>query len=204
MAASRSAAFLERLSLPDWAFYPVALGAAAAMVVFALSMREDQVGLVFTETRFEVFGPELARLVAGPGVQIRYDEAGEASRISSDGGLEEFGARSAGAGFLLPARLEEMVIGARIRVTMELRSTDETLTHAHIAYFTTEGNDSRWRRVPLGPDFAEVGFSHVIPRDTRANGQEWMGIWPDEAGLGRALEVRRLRVDILGPAPAGD
>ena len=190
---------VERLSLPDWAFFPLAAAVVAGMIVYAVSQREDRVGALLTATSFEAFGPELARFVEGQGVSAQYEVDGEYAVISSDGGLAVYGNRSAGAGFALPSGLEEAVIGQRIRVTAEVRTDDETLSHFHLGYFTTEGHDSRWRQLEVGPEWAEVGFSHDIPAEAEINNQEWLGIWPDEAGLGRSLQVRRIGVEILRP-----
>jgi hypothetical protein len=199
VAAARLRAAVERMSLPDWAFYPLALGAVALMVWLALDMREEGGGLVLAENRLEVFGPELANIVPGPGVTASYDPEREVAIVASDGGMAEFGNRSAGAGFRLPAQVERAVIGQRLRLIMELRSGDETLRRAHIGYFTTEGHDSRWRQVRVGPNFAEVMIAHEVPLDAEFNGQEWIGVWPDQAGLGRPVEIRRMTVELLGP-----
>jgi len=199
MAAARLRAAVERMSLPDWAFYPLALASVALMVWFALDMREDRAGLLLSENRVEIFGAELANMVPGPGVSASYDAERQVAIVTSDGGMEQFGNRSAGAGFRLPPQLERAVIGQRLRLIMEVRSGDETLRRTHIGYFTTEGHDSRWRQVRVGPNFAEVMITHEVPANAEANGQEWIGVWPDEAGLGRPVEIRRMTVELLGP-----
>jgi hypothetical protein len=193
---------LERMSLPNWAFFPLALLVVAAMIAGALSQRDENAGLLLTDNGIEVSGTDLAAIVPGPGVQSRYDAQERAAYLTSDGSLQEFGARSAGAGFLLPETIERGVIGRTIRIEMEMRAADPSLTETRIGYFTVERGDSGWKRVRIGEEYRIVSFEHFIDPTTPVNDAEWVGVWPDIAGLGRGVLLRRISITILDEAEA--
>ncbi|MCW5724836.1 MAG: hypothetical protein KIS81_07745 [Maricaulaceae bacterium] len=191
----------RRLSLPDWAFYPVAALVLAGMIAFAMSGRAELQGVLVSETRLLAEGEALANLIPGPGTSVVYDFAEGASLARSVATLEAAGHLSAGVGLLAPAVFERAVIGRRIRVSVEMRAADSSLTEARLGYFTTEGHDSGWRAFEISEDYAIYAFEHDISPLTQANNEEWVGVWPDAQGLGRGVYVRRLQVDILPAEP---
>lgn len=191
----------RRLSAPDWAFYPVAALVLAGMIAFALSGRAELQGVLISENRLLAEGEALLNLVPGPGTAVVFDFAEGAALARSAATLEAAGHLSAGVGLLAPAVFERSVIGRRIRVSVEMRAADSSLTEARLGYFTTEGHDSGWRVFEIGEDYAFYAFEHDISPLTQANNEEWVGVWPDAQGLGRGVYVRRLQVDILPAEP---
>lgn len=173
---------------------------AAGLVYLALAMRPSGVGPVITETRLQLEGAALSELIAGPGTRAEFmpDAAGgPASRATAMSSMEASGRLSAGVGAVVPPEFEARVIGRRMRVEVEMRALDDSLTQAHIAYFTVGGGDSGWRLVEVGPDYAVASFIHSVPSDEPANGQEWIGVWPDADGRARSLLIRRITVTLL-------
>ncbi|MEO1040265.1 MAG: hypothetical protein AAFX09_12035 [Pseudomonadota bacterium] len=187
-------------SLPDWLFFPIAGLLVAALVYLAMQIRPAGASAEVSDTRFQLEGAALSTFIPGPGTRVSFTPeaaGGAAARMTANASMETSGRLSAGVGAVVPPEFEARVIGRTIRVEVEMRSLNDTLTSAHIGYFTVGGGDSGWREVEIGPDYQVTSFQHEIPAREQPNDQEWVGIWPDEEGRARSLLVRRITVIIL-------
>lgn len=190
----------QRYSLPDWAFYPVAVGVFAGLIALANAYRPSGAEPIVNDTEFIMNGPALSQLVPGPGTAVQLVTAtGEPlARMTATASLEAAGTLSAGVAAIIPEAFETAVIGRVVRVEAEWRSAEAgVITTARLGYFTTGGGDSGWRALNVDDRFERVGFCFEIPAAAPQNGIESMGVWPDETGASRALLVRDMRTTIL-------
>ena len=198
---------LQAVSLSDRFFLPLAGLAAAGLIVLALQIRPIGQDPVITETRFLMEGSALAQLIPGPGTEVVFDPAapgGPVARVSATSTLEAAGALSAGVGAVLPPAFEARVAGATIEVTITLAGADRELEEAAIGYFTVGLGDTGWRRRPVSAEGGVMTLRHDVPAAAPVGNNDWVGVWPDLDGAGRALSIRRIEVAILAAGPALD
>ena len=193
------------LSPPDWAFFPGALLVAAAMVFLALQIRPAGDSPVFEEGRYQLEGAALNQLIATPGTEVAFIADADTPFVRTRA-LASMAApgSSIGVAALLPADFEAQVVGRVVAVEAVWRAAPDTtsgagLTQANLRYATTGGGDSGWRALPLGEAFEPVGFCYQVRGDAPVTGQEWVGVWPDAEGRGRAVDLRMLRATIQAP-----
>ncbi|PWE17644.1 hypothetical protein DDZ18_08270 [Marinicauda salina] len=193
---------LGRLSLPDWIFYPAAIGLAALLIWQALSWRPLGDEPRVTETEFLVEGAALSQLIPGPGTRVTYISSAGAQGLARAGAvasIEAAGRLSAGVGAAIPLEFEQRVIGRIVRVEARARAIEAGEPASfHLGYFTVQ-HDSGWREIPLSEQFSTGGFCFSVPENTELNDEEWIGVWPDAAGEGRDIMIERLRVVIEPP-----
>ncbi len=199
MAAA--SALLRKLHLPDWIFFPLAGGLAAALVLAALNTSPGAGTAIVSETGFTVQGEALADLVAGPGTSFRFDPNapdGPAARMRAGASFELAGNMSAGVAAFVPAEFESRISGRRIRLEIEARAlgpnAPETIM---IAYFIVGHSGTGWQEVPLGPSYSTLAIEWDGIEIPFGQYTEAIGIWPDIDGLNREIQVRRMRVEIL-------
>lgn len=197
---------LERFSLPDSAFWPLAAAVFAALIWGAMQYRPSGQDAVVTADTFLMEGAALDQLIAGPGTRTLFDPAapgGPVARLTATASREAAGHLSAGVGAVVPPEFEAAVVGRDIEVRIEMSAPDPDLTHAHIGYFVVGDADTGWRQVEVDTVFRTLTLRHHIPAGTPLGGLDWVGIWPDEDGAGRPLLVRRIEVRILAGDAAG-
>lgn len=193
-------------SLSDRLFLPIAVLAVAGFVWLALQLRPIGQNPVVTEDLFVMEGAALAQLIPGPGTQSIFDPAspgGPTARAIATASLDAAGHLSAGVGAVVAGAFEEAVIGETIEVSFELRAVDPEQTSIGIGYFVVGDGDTGWRRVPVSPGFERVTLRHTIPENAPRGNNDWVGLWPDPEGGGRAIIVRRIEVRILSEGGAG-
>lgn len=187
-------------SLSDRFFLPLAVLAAAGFIWLALQLRPVGQNPVITADLFVMEGAALAQLIPGPGTQSIFDPAspgGPTARTTATASLDAAGHLSAGVGAVIAGAFEEAVIGETIEVSFELRAADPEQTSARIGYFVVGDGDTGWRTVPVSPRFERVSLRHAIPENAPRGNNDWVGLWPDPDGGGRAVIVRRIEVRIL-------
>ena len=187
-------------SLSDRVFLPLLVVAVAGLIWFALQFRPVGQNPVITEDRFVMEGAALAQLVPGPGTQSVFDPAspgGPTARAIATASLEAAGGLSAGVGAVIAGDFEAAVIGQTIEVSFELRAVDPELNSVRIGYFVVGQGDTGWRTVPVTQRFERVTLRHRVPETAPRGNNDWVGLWPDPDGAGRAVIVRRIEVRIL-------
>ena len=187
-------------SLSDRVFLPLLVVAVAGLIWFALQFRPVGQNPVITADRFVMEGAALAQLVPGPGTQSVFDPAspgGPTARAIATASLEAAGGLSAGVGAVIAGDFEAAVIGQTIEVSFELRAVDPELNSVRIGYFVVGQGDTGWRTVPVTQRFERVTLRHRVPETAPRGNNDWVGLWPDPDGAGRAVIVRRIEVRIL-------
>ncbi len=188
-------------SPPDWAFFPGALIGAAAMVCLAMLVRPAGDSPVFADGRYVMEGAALSGLIAAPGAEYAF-VANETAPFVRATALASLGAPggSIGLGVLLPEAFETQAPGRIVAVEASWRAAPNSdLDQAQLRYSTTGGGDSGWRALPVSEAFETVGFCYAVRADAPLTGQEWLGVWPDAEGRGRAIDIQRLSATILPP-----
>lgn len=198
-------ASIGRFNIPDWAFYPLAAGLAALLVMLAFAMRPVSASAVVTERELVFQGAALTELVNGPGTSVRFDPGhsdGPVARAASTASFETGGAMSAGVAAFVPEEFETRISGRRVRVEFEVRTagTDGPET-VHIGYFTSGYGDSGWQERPVTPQYSTISFEWDAPVHEGQDFSETIGIWPDPDGQNREVLIRRIRVFLLSDTP---
>ncbi|WP_291841574.1 hypothetical protein [Maricaulis sp.] len=189
------------LSLPDWAFYPLATAAAAGMIALAVSFGESDhrapeeilaEGLVYD-------GPGLAALQTGNGLTAEFlTENGEAFvRISAARGPFD-GIQSAGAFFTLTPEEREALQGHRVRIRFNLRQADVQPAEATRLAFLIPGlGQDSWQRMPVGEDFAPIELDIEPPSCVWTVG--FIGLWPDWTTDRNTIDLESVELMALEP-----
>lgn len=189
-----------KVSLSDRFFLPLALLAIAAVIWLALQYRPIGQDPVVSDTRYLMEGSALAGLIPGPGTEVIFDPSapgGPVARATATSSLEAGGALSAGVGAVIPAVFEAAVAGRSIEVAITLSGVDGELERAAIGYFTVGLGDTGWRLQDLESGDQVLRLRHVVPAEAPLGNNDWVGIWPDPAGAGRSVAIRRIEVTIL-------
>ena len=186
------------LSPPDWAFFPGALLVAAGMVFLALQIRPAGDSPVFEDGRFRVEGAALNQLIATSGTEVTFVASAQApfARAAALANLAPAGG-PIGVATLLPPEFEAQVVGRVVAVEAVWRTAPENdQPQAHLRYATEGGGDSGWRALPVSEAFERVGFCYQVRSDAPLTGREWVGVWADAEGRGRAVDIQALRATI--------
>ena len=194
-----------RWSPPDWVFLPVSALGVAALIALALNMRPGAVDAVVNDTQFIMEGEALAQLIPGPGTrfELTIGPSGEPlARLSATASFQAAGLLSAGVGAALPTEWEENAIGRIVRLEVEAQTApDSRIEQIRMGYFTVGYGDSERTLKPVSQSWSTVGICYEVAPTAQANGVEWLGIWPGDAGDGDAVLVRSIRLTL---EPQGD
>jgi len=189
------------ISLPDWAFYPIAATLAAGMVAGALSL-----GSANQRTPEEILsaglgyeGDALTGVVTGNGLTADFltERGTPFLRVSATRGPLD-GIQSAGAFFALsPAELEALE-GHRVRIAVEARQAEEAPADGvRFAYFVPGLGQASWTRHELGGEYRAIEFDVSPPSCTWDYG--YIGIWPDWTEEHNTVDIRSVRLTALEP-----
>lgn len=194
-----------RWSPPDWVFLPASALVLAGLVALALNIRPGAVDAVVSDTQFIMEGEALGQLIPGPGTrfELTIGPAGEPlARLSATASFDAAGMLSAGVGAALPTEWEENAIGRIVRLEVEAQAAPDTrIDQIRLGYFTVGYGDSERTLTPVSPSWSTVGICYQVAPTAQANGVEWLGIWPGDAGDGEAVLVRSIRLTL---EPQGD
>jgi len=191
------------LSLSDRFFIPLAVLAGAGLVWIAMQYRPLGQDPVVTETSFVMEGSALAQLIPGPGTEVAFDPAapgGPVARVTATATLEAAGTLSAGVGAVIPPQFEARLPGRTIDVEIAVSTADAELTELGIGYFTVGSGDTGWRMREIVAEGAVLTLRHDIPVDAPLGNNDWVGVWPDPQGAGRAVSIRRIEVRLVADA----
>ena len=193
------------VSLSDRFFIPLAVLAAVAIVMAAMQYRPIGQDPIVTDTGFVMEGSALAQLIPGPGTEVVFDPAapgGPVARAAATSSIEAAGALSAGVGAVIPPSLEARLPGRTIEVEIALTNADSELTEMAIGYFTVGSGDTGWRMRSINASGGVLTLRHEIPADAPLGNNDWVGLWPDPDGAGRAISVRRIELRTVEPDAA--
>lgn len=185
------------VSLSDRFFIPLAVLAAAGLVWVAMQYRPLGQDPVVTDTSFVMEGSALAQLIPGPGTEVVFDPAapgGPVARVTATATLEAAGTLSAGVGAVIPPQFETRLPGRTIDVEIAVSNADPELTEMGIGYFTVGSGDTGWRMREITAEGGLLTLRHDIPADAPLGNNDWVGVWPDPQGAGRAVAIRRIEV----------
>lgn len=178
----------------------------AGLIVLGLSTRPGAVDAVISDTEFVMQGEALAQLIPGPGTrfELTIGPAGEPlARLSATASFDAAGLLSAGVGAALPTEWEENAIGRIVRLEVEAQAaSDSRIDQIRVGYFTVGYGDSERTLKPVGQSWSTVGICYQVAPTAQANGVEWLGIWPGDAGNGEAVLVRSIRLTLEPPGDA--
>lgn len=192
------------VSLSDRFFIPLAIMAAAGLVWIAMQYRPLGQDPVITDTSFVMEGSALAHLIPGPGTEVVFDPAapgGPVARVTATATLEAAGTLSAGVGAVIPPQFEARLPGRTIDVIIAVRNADAELSEMGIGYFTVGLGDTGWRMREITAEGGLLTLRHDIPADAPLGNNDWVGVWPDPEGAGRAVSIWRIEVRLVSPAP---
>jgi hypothetical protein len=191
----------DMFSLPDWAFYPIAAAACAAMIGGALSFGEsthrapEQIraeGLTYE-------GDLLYGLTTANGLTAEYLSEGETQfmRIRAERGPLD-GMHSAGAFFALSPSELSALQGHRVRITIRARqSSIQPAEGLRVSFFVPGVGQDSWQRMPLSDTYQDIVFD-AVPASC-----EWtfgfVGLWPDWAFEADTAEIERVDLTALEP-----
>lgn len=186
-------------------FYPIITLAAAAMLWFALTpgleaeerwLREIE---EFEEVGYVVDLERLNELIAAPGVTtyVTGEELSIRAVLRASMGPHE-GVPSAGVFYTLPPLIARRARGRRLRVTVTARRTPNDGSESFLAaFFMFNGPDSGWQRFTPTDDFGNFEFEWQPPEED-IDRPALVGIWPSESGDDLGVELRRIRIEIVG------
>jgi hypothetical protein len=189
------------LSLPDWAFYPLAAAAAGGMIASALSFGNSE-HRTPEEIRAEGIvyeGELLAALTVGNGLVVDYfEESGiHYARITASRGPLD-GIRSAGAFFSLSPEALQAISGYRVNLDVTLRASREAAAEgARVNLFVPGRSQGDWQRIIVRDQFETVSLG-VEPVSCVLD-YGYVGIWPDWSGGANAVEIARVAISVHEP-----
>lgn len=150
-------------------------------------------------------GSDLQYIKASPGTSALFIAAnnGETSYLTLSAHLSQLAAPpSAGVFAPLNARYETAFAERRLKMTLTARqgrmSPAETF---QMGYFTAGPGDSGWQRFQLTPDFKDYSFNFTPKAQISEADIDYFGVWPDEEGLQRTMDVSRYKIEVLDSGP---
>lgn len=120
---------------------------------------------------------------------------GDFIRISSAVNDAKSIGNTEGAFLIIPKDVEQRVGGKTIAVTIWARaSANKPSPSFAIAYSTAAVGNSGWQSFKPGLDVEAYRFEYNVPVPKGAPGLDFIGIWADTAGKGRAIEIMGLEI----------
>lgn len=196
------------------------LGLAAALVGCANDSREGAVSEAEEVQEIEVMPHQEAEIVTEqePDIISHMVSGREVSRWTAPGSntisehpqgvllssLEEqpsSAGRTGGAYVELPVDFEEAASGERIRVSVTARSAPENGAESFaVAFSTNEVGNSGWRTFEADSEFQAFSFEYDVNPMREGRG-DFVGIWADTTGSGRAIIVESVTLEVLADWP---
>lgn len=184
--------------LKNWQFYPLAIALIAGMIYIALSFGE----------RYEV-DPSQGYVLDGRGLETLVNSEGTSVDVTGDAvnpfdhavlsahlSLEE-APPSAGVFATLANEYKQAFADKTIEITVQARSGKTNPTEDFkIAYFGMGAKSSGWKDFTATSEFQDFSFTHQTKAASEERTADFLGIWPDETGKKRTLEIKSIRVRI--------
>lgn len=119
----------------------------------------------------------------------------EGSLIASTAARPQSGGTTGGAYLTLSSNVEERLSGRRVRVVVSARrAPQDGSPEMAVAYSTAAVGNSGWHRFALSDTLEQHAFAWHVPERRGAPGRDFIGVWADTAGKGRAVIVSDVRV----------
>ena len=97
--------------------------------------------------------------------------------------------------FIVPEEIEQRVGGKTITVTVWAKSAaDNPSPSFAVAYSTAAVGNSGWQTFEPGTAVSAHRFDYEVPEPKGAPGRDFIGIWADTDGKGRAIDVEGVEV----------
>ena len=192
--------------MPDKLFYPFAVLVIAAMIAAALMAGGGKSGLQQPDVNpevdgFTLEGDALRALVASPGTTVDYAQdqqlAGEYS-IAAAHMLRREAPPSAGVFAELGPVYEAAFAENNLKITVRARAgQDRPAQSFTVNYYSVGSGDSTPQTFTPTDEFQDYSFN-FRPNAPRGDpGTDFVGVWPDVAGKSGAIEIERIRVEIV-------
>ncbi len=202
-ASSRSIANhgQSMISLPDWAFYPLASLIAGGMIAGALSFG-DVTHRAPEEIRAEGLayeGDSLNAITTGNGLTAELLTEGDTTflRVSAVRGPLD-GIQSAGAFFTLSPDELSALEGHRVRFTFRVRqAAPAPADGVRFNFFVPNVGQDSWQRHTVSDEYGEIIFDLSPQSCDWAHG--YIGIWPDWDNDRNAVDIARVTLTALEP-----
>ena len=189
------------ISLPDWAFFPVAAALAGGMVLGALSFGESnhRSAAEIIAEGVSYAGPELAQITLGNGLSAEFLNENDRDfvRITAERGPFD-GIQSAGAFYTLTPEELRALQGHRIHIRVTMRQPDdEAAEGVRLAFFVPGIGQDAWDRRAISDTF--VAYEKDVAAPSCAWDYGYVGIWPDwRSGANRA-DIQSVELTALEP-----
>ncbi len=190
--------------MKDRFFYPLFVLVIAGIVVLALwpgiNNPEGRPRDIITDG-YLLSGSKLTNLTAAPGTFVRYIDAQDGSpllAVLSSNTPRELAGRSAGVFGTLGPNYEAGFGGRKLEITITARAgRTDALEEFSAGYFTVGVGDSLWHNFVLTKDFADYTFVFKPKPPQGRPGNDFVGIWPGDAGNGHSMELKSIHVKVL-------
>ncbi|MAW85537.1 MAG: hypothetical protein CMJ42_03295 [Phyllobacteriaceae bacterium] len=123
------------------------------------------------------------------------DVSGDALRMTSTVENAVAGGATGGVFVIVPEEIEQRVGGKTITVTVWAKSAaDNPSPSFAVAYSTAAVGNSGWQTFEPGTAVSAHRFDYEVPEPKGAPGRDFIGIWADTDGKGRAIDVEGVEV----------
>lgn len=189
--------------IQDRFFYPLLILVIAVIVTVAMlpSCRDNLSEAEIISEGYLVEGDDLALIQASPGTTVVFvgETSAEPAFITAAAHLSRNSA-PASAGIFAPlgSNYEQAFAGKNLRMTLTARQGSANPTpDFKMGYFTAGAGDTGWKRFDLTPEFQDYSFTFTPPVSSEAPDLDYFGVWPDEAGRQREMNISRFEIKVL-------
>ncbi len=196
----------------DFLFFPIAAAIMLGMIAAALAPGPDRVREALAafgspETGLGVSGETLNMLQMPDGLSMDLLtlEGTSTARIAAFRPYDQ-PPLSQGAFITLPPDFGRAFAGRTIRISTVVRRAPESGSPRFaMAYFGGGGvQDSGWQEMQPTDDLQTYEFDWTLPPDPGETDVDYIGVWPDPEGRGRAIDLTGLSARIVEPDAAED
>jgi len=187
----------------DRYFYPLFLTVVALIVTIAMlpSCRDNLTDKEIKTQGYVVEGKDLALIQASPGTSYVFvgKTTNEPAYITASAHLSrDVAPPSAGVFAPLGSDYERVFAGQALRMTLTARQGEVNPSKDfRMGYFTAGAGDSGWKRFDLSPEFQDYSFNFTPPLPTDDPDLDYFGVWPDEDGQQREIDISRYKIEVL-------
>ncbi|CAM3716082.1 hypothetical protein [Litorimonas haliclonae] len=189
--------------IQDRFFYPLLILVIAVIVTVAMlpSCRDNLSEAEIISEGYLMEGDDLALIQASPGTTVDFvgETSAEPAYITAAAHLSRNSApASAGVFAPLGSDYEQALAGRDLRMTLTARQGGTNPTSSfRMGYFTAGAGDSGWKAFDLTPEFQDYSFTFTPPVPTEAPDLDYFGVWPDEEGEQREMDISRFKIEVL-------
>jgi len=193
----------------DTVFFPIAAALASAFVFTALQPFVDRPprgplsGGGRNAEDLTVQGRELNRFLPGnyDGIRVITPPGATEPVLQITRSVEEqYDDPRSGPNIVLAEDLEWAFESRPIEVVIEARSAgDFPASQFEADYFARTESESGWHKFDLTPDFKPYSFTYKVPPRGPIEGHDYIGIRPVVPDKHRVMEVKSVRIHVLGP-----